>query len=237
MSIDFSQRCTLPELMDDPHLSAEALQGTLKAISACNKWLGGNAITIRALKRFFKQYPDKKDWIIADVGCGDGEMLRLIADAFKKKGLNIKLVGIDISEQGIALGKKASVAYPNIHFECTDVLILNKDTFACDIILCTLTLHHLDSITIVAFLRQFVQLARMGVLINDLQRSVLSYRLFKLISSIFIKSPVAKYDGLISIRSGFKRHDFLNFSKTMALQNHRILWKWAFRYLWVIKTI
>ncbi len=237
MSIDFTKRTGLPELMDDPNISFEALQGTLKDISKCNSWLGGNAITIKAVEKLIQSYPDKQKWTIVDVGCGDGEMLRLLADYFAKNNLTIDYVGIDISEQGLNMADAASKNYPQVRFLQQDILTLTKDKLPCDVILCTLTLHHLADDVIHKFLKKFVDLANVGVIINDLQRSRLSHRLFQLFSSIFIQSPVAKYDGLISIRSAFSRDELINFSKPLKAKDFIIKWKWAFRYLWVIKTV
>ena len=56
-----------------------------------------------------------------------------------------------------------------------------------------------DSIPSTVTINEYVELAKIGIVINDLQRSGLAYYLFKLFSLIFIKTDVAKIDGLISI--------------------------------------
>jgi hypothetical protein len=72
--------------------------------------------------------------------------------------------------------------------------------------------------------------------INDLHRSKVSFFLFKLFSLIFIKTPIAKHDGLVSIKSAFTKLDLVTFSIDMPHVEHDIRWKWAFRYLWIIRT-
>jgi len=237
MKMDFSKRCELPELMDDPYLSKEALHGTLKDISKCNRLLGGNKITLNAVNQFFKQNNNKREWTIVDMGCGDGEMLRLISDKFANQNLNLKLIGIDLSPKNILLARDKSSGYTNISFLQEDILKLSPDRFKSDIILCTLTLHHFNNAQILVFLKQFLRLAGTGIIINDLERSRLSYQLFKIFSGIFIKSPVAKYDGLISIRSSFRKSNLEEFSKELKIKDSLVSWKWAFRYLWIIKTL
>ena len=74
----------------------------------------------------------------------------------------------------------------------------------------------------------------MGVVINDLQRSKLAYYLFKGFSAIFIRTAMARRDGLISIGSGFTREELQDFAKDLPMVQHRIRWKWAFRYVWVM---
>lgn len=234
---DFSLRATEQELMDDPNISEIELKNALLDISKVNKLLGGNRITIKALERLFKENPLKKEWSILDIGCGDGEMLRLIADYFRSKNLHLHLVGMDLSAQSIAMGKEFSQSYTNIELKIKDVLMVQKDSFECDVILCTLTLHHFKDQEILRFMKQFVALASVAVIINDLQRSKIAYQLFRLFSRIFIKSHIAKNDGLISIASAFKKHELKKVAQQLKLEHSEITWKWAFRYLWLIKTL
>jgi hypothetical protein len=52
-----------------------------------------------------------------------------------------------------------------------------------------------------------------------------------------MKSPIARHDGRISIARGFILEELKQFSKHLGFENDTIGWKWAFRYLWVIKKI
>jgi len=65
-----------------------------------------------------------KDGIdVADVGCGAGHAINLMAQAFPKS----RFTGYDFSEQGIALGRQeaASKGLPNASFEVKDVATLD----------------------------------------------------------------------------------------------------------------
>ncbi len=234
---NLTYRATERELMDDPDISLLDLKEALYDISKTNRMLGGNRITLKALSNIFKENPLKKKWTIVDVGCGDGEMLRLIADYFTSENLEIELIGIEISEQSIVMGEEMSHSYKNIRFLKKDILKINHTSFHCDIIICTLTLHHFKDQEILSFMKQFVSLAQVAVVINDLQRSKIAYQLFRLFSRIFIKSHVAKNDGLVSIASGFKKHELKKVAQQLKLKHSEITWKWAFRYLWLIKTL
>ena len=77
----------------------------------------------------------------------------------------------------------------------------------------------------------------MGIVINDLQRSKLAYKLFKIICMLFSLSKMSREDGLISILRGFKKKELEEFSKKLNLKNYTINWKWAFRYQWIIVKI
>ncbi|WP_299684535.1 methyltransferase domain-containing protein [uncultured Dokdonia sp.] len=234
---DLTYRATERELMDDPEIAPLDLKEALFDISKTNRMLGGNTITLKALKHLFKENPSKKQWTIVDVGCGDGEILRLIADYFTSQSIEINLVGIDVSTHSIAMAKEMSQPYKNIRFIEKDILTIDRESFTCDVIICTLTLHHFKDSEILIFMKQFVILAQVAVVINDLQRSKIAYKLFILFSRIFIKSHVAKNDGLVSIASGFKKHELKKVAQQLKLKHSEITWKWAFRYLWLIKTL
>ena len=234
--MDLSHRNRTPELMDDPKVSGKMLARVLEDINRANRLLKGNKPTIEAVDRLFQEYP-KESYTILDVGCGDGTMLREVVKWGRNKGYELDCIGVDLSEKALRIAIKKSVDFPEIRYELQDIL---EDTlgvnFGCDILLCSLTMHHLYDEHIPKFLNRFTKLARIGVVINDLQRSVFAYYLFKMFSIIFIKTKIARHDGLVSIQSGFTKEELTRFSKKITSAQHRIHWKWAFRYVWVMRT-
>lgn len=232
--MDFSIRSTVLELMDNPEMDAKKYRKAYLDINRCNQLLGGYGITLKAIKNLVKNNP-KKSYTILDMGCGDGEMLRRISKLADKEGFNVKLIGIDLREDVLDMSRAKSKAYDNISFIKQDILTLSDD-FDCDILLCTLTMHHFTEAQIAVFLKKFTTIAKLGVVINDLERSKVSYALFKLFSIFFIRTKVAKYDGLVSISKGFKKEELLMYAKPLKNVIHTIKWQWAFRYVWIMKT-
>ncbi len=235
MSIDTSKRTNQVEIMDDFDLKGEELDKTLKDLDNINKWLGGNKITLDAVKAIIKNQPKDRDIYIADVGCGNGAVLREIAKWGRKNEYKIKLTGIDANTHAIEIGRKKSKNYPEIDFLAIDIFSDEFKDFYCDIILCTLTLHHFKNKEILKLLRIFNQQARIGVVINDLHRSKAAYRLFQAFCAVFINNEIARKDGLISILRGFKKEELKSFAEKLPQTNHQINWKWAFRYQWIIQ--
>lgn len=235
--MNFNTRSTLPELMDDPTLPEADLRLALKDIATVNRFLGGNAITIKALEKMITRHPSKKKWRVVDVGCGDGEVLRQIARYFKDKPYTIDFLGVDINDKSIERARHKSEGIEQLTFSTQNILTINESTFDCDVILCTLTMHHFSDEQLIAFMKKFQELASIGIIVNDLQRSKIAYRLFQLFSGIFMKSKIAKYDGRISIARSFRKEELETYSKQLALRDYSINWKWAFRYVWVIRTI
>ena len=232
---DFTKRNRDQELMDNCVVDGNMLRKVLDDIDRTNTLLGGNHITLKGVERLIQEQ-DQVSYTILDMGCGNGSMLREVVKLGRRLGVTIEAIGIDLSEKGLDIAKAASSDFPEIRYLKQDILALAPDDLKCDILLCTLTMHHFYDENIPVFLNQFTKLASIGIVINDLQRSPLAYLLFKGFSAIFIRTKIAKHDGLISVRSGFIRAELELFAKELPLAKHDIQWKWAFRYLWVMRT-
>ena len=230
--MNLSERSKEIELMDGFQGTENELELVLTDINRVNAMLGGNTITLDAVFRLLRKYP-KKSYMILDVGCADGNMLREIALRARKAKIIIKLIGLDLNDLSLVIAKRKSLKFPEIEYLNQDVFTLeNMDL---DIVITTLTLHHFRDRDIPKFLHRFSEMASIGVVINDLQRSRLAYYLFRAFSVIFIKTYTAKHDGLISILRGFKKKELQKFADQLPNIDHQISWKWAFRFRWVLQ--
>ena len=237
MGIDTRYRTKESEIMDDFLLEGEELRDALDKIAAINQLLGGNKLTLSGVKQLLKNQDKTKTITIADIGCGNGDMLRMLADYERKTDFRLNLIGIDANDFTIKYAKKLSENYSNIQYQCIDIFSPQFKDIQYDIVLCTLTLHHFTDTDILNIITTFKQNATIGVVINDLHRSKLAYRLFAFICSIFKLNRMSREDGLVSILRGFKKHELEVFSQKLDFKNYSIHWKWAFRYQWIIYNL
>lgn len=233
MPIQTKYRTEEEEIMDDFSLEGQELQEALDKIATINQLLGGNKLTLQGVEQLFQYHPALV-YTIVDVGCGNGDMLRALADYAKQKNIQVQLIGIDANAFTIDYAKKLSKNYPMISYQCEDVFSEAYSYMKFDIVLCTLTLHHFKNEQIDYLVNLFSNQSKKGVVINDLHRSKLAYRLFQLICLIFRLNRMSKEDGLVSILRGFKKSELLEFSKKINVSKQIIQWKWAFRYQWII---
>jgi len=221
------------EIMDDFSINGILLHDTLNKLANINKWLGGNRVTLNGLKKILKNHPKANLITVIDLGCGDGDMLREVANYGKKEGYNFKLIGIDANKYTIDYAKKLSVNYDEINYLHQDIFSNDFKELSYDVALSTLFLHHFSENNIVNILGSVLKKANLGVIVNDLHRHKMAYYLFKLVCLI-IQNKMVKQDGLISILRGFKRQDLERISKRLNTKSN-IQWKWAFRYQWIMQ--
>ena len=164
-------------------------------------------------------------------------MCRAIADLGKKEGITFSILGIDANPYIIDHAEACSESYPAIGYSTMDVFSKDFADLSYDIAVCTLTLHHFANPEILRILNLVNSRAAIGIVINDLQRSGLAYRLFQLVCFVFRLSALSRDDGLVSILRGFKRQDLEHFAKQLQLTDYTINWRWAFRYQWIIKNL
>lgn len=229
-------RSDAPEAMDDFGMEGEILRDALDKIASINQLLGGNKVTLQGVDILLQGISQDRIINIVDIGCGNGDMLRAVADYARSKNRQVKLTGIDANQFTISHAESLSAEYPDISYKCVDIFSAPEE-MDCDIALCTLTLHHFKDQEIFGLMSDIVRRSKIGIVINDLHRSKLAYNLFKGVCYVFGLNKMSKDDGLVSILRGFKRADLERYSKHLNLQNYTIRWKWAFRYQWIIKKI
>lgn len=234
MILSVKNRSKQPEIMDDQDLQGKKLQTVLEDLTTVNRWLGGNKVTINGVKRLLKDVPKEQEISIADVGCGNGTVLKGIAAWGRKNGYKLKLTGLDFNENTIKIAQAECIEYKEIDLLSINVLNPSFEKHKYDIITSTLTLHHFSDEEIPVLLNKFVNQSSIGVVINDLERSLKAYYLFLAFSSVFLKTKIAKKDGLTSVLRGFKKEELGAFSKEVKAVDHEIKWFWAFRYQWII---
>ncbi|MEO9966121.1 MAG: methyltransferase domain-containing protein [Reichenbachiella sp.] len=227
------QRSLQEEIMDDFFCQGEVVDQTLKELHQINNYLGGDQISLQAVKKLIAQKP-QQNYEIVDLGCGGGDTLKLFSNWGKRKKKNLNLIGIDANEYIIEYAKKNCRKKPNISFLAENIL---SDTFrnrSFDIAHASLFLHHLQEEEIVELLRQLVSQVRIGVVINDLHRHWVSYLFTKHLLTRWSKSEMVKFDSVLSVARSFTKAELERYLKLAEIENYTVRWRWAYRWELII---
>ncbi len=230
--VNTKYRSEAPEIMDDFSLEGTELRDTFDKLELINRLLGGNRVTLNGIAQILKPYPKDKTFTIIDLGCGHGDILRDVAKWGVKNGYNFNLIGVDANADAIAYANELSEAFPNLSFSNIDIFSEDFQNIEFDIVLCTLFLHHFKPDELESLLKSNFKKAKIGMVVNDLQRSRMAYYLFNLIS-LFTTNKMVREDGLTSILKALKRKDLEELTLKLKAKAS-IKWKWAFRYQWIL---
>ncbi len=99
-----------------------------------------------------------------------------------------------------------------------------------DIVIGTLFFHHFTEEQLVALFARLKDQVSIGFIINDVHRHPLAFYSIKLLTKIFSRSSMVKYDAPLSVLRSFKRNELVGILKKANIENFSIKWKWAFRW-------
>ncbi len=225
---DFSIRSSDIEIMDDLACEGEVVNQTLRELETINKLLGGNYVTINALDKLIPG--DSRRVRIADLGCGSGEMLRLIYRWAKRKRIEVELIGYDANPFIAEYAARHTPEEWNIQFRAIDIF---SDQFASekfDIILGTLFFHHFSNEQLAYFFRQIKVQASLGFVINDIHRHWFAYYSIKGLTKAMSKSEMVQHDAPLSVMRAFSRTDLQTIMEKAEIEKFTLRWMWAFRW-------
>ena len=198
----FDVRSNEPERIDTGDYTPEEYKRFLKEIAFINRYLGD----ARALKQTLLdriEQDDVREFSVLDVGCGSGELLRMIAEFARKSGRKVALVGLDLNPISSETTQTESRAFDEIVTVQADALKLPFGNGAFDYAISSLFFHHLTDDAIVVALKEMSRVARRGVLVIDLNRDPVAYIGYKIFCFIFRISELVRHDGSLSIKKGF----------------------------------
>lgn len=231
---DFSKRSSAIEIMDDLSSSGEIIDQTLRELDIINHLLGGNQVTLQGLRTLLKKFKSKRDLHVVDLGCGSGEMLKLVALKFRTTNPQSTFTGIDANVNIMRYAQKHVADFPEISIIAEDILGDRFKELKFDIVLATLFLHHFSSTQLIDIFKGLKQQTKMGMVINDLHRHWLAYYSIKLLTKFFSRSTMVKSDGPISVLRGFRKHELIEILQKSGIKNYTLKWKWAFRWQLII---
>ena len=232
--VSFKDRSEEEEWMDAPReFGVQLLHKNLGELDILNRYLGGHAISMEGLKRLIVDR--QKVYHIVDLGCGSGDVLKYIARWARSNQYKVKLTGVDRNPTAIQYLERNCSEYPEIKGLVCDYREY-LGTESVDIVHCSLFCHHLNNQELMELLLNLKSFTREGFVINDLQRNPMAYYGVWLMTRLLNGSVLSKHDGPISVLRAFTREELEQLLKRADLKEGLIYWRWAFRYLVVVKT-
>lgn len=197
---------TLVEWMDRKDCDEELLKNTYSQFTTINKLLSGWATIYRGMIGPKLQKNPSETVSILDIGCGGGDIIRLLDRLIKKDGFEAELTGIDTDERSIRFLQNRE--HPqNITFRNVTSADLADEGKEFDIVISNHLIHHLSPENLQSVCHDAESLTTKLTIFSDIERSDIGYASFGLIAPLLFRSSYIVADGLISIKKSYRKKE------------------------------
>ena len=196
-------RSDQPELMDEKLEDMVELARNFRDIERVNGLLGGTAIILRHLPALVTRVPADQPVSILDLATGSADIPVAIVRWAKRQDRDVTIIASDYSPEILNLARDQTAGYPEISVERLDARSVPLPDDSVDIVLCSLSLHHLDPDNAVRVLREMHRLGRHGFILNDLKRGRLGFAAAWIASRVTTRNRLTRHDAPLSVRRAY----------------------------------
>ncbi len=219
-----SKRLDAQELMDDPALPEPVYRAVLADLARVNSLTLAYRPTLQFLERALAGC---KSFTLLDVGYGQGDMLRRIATWADERGIEARLVGVDLNTRSKLAAREATPPEMPITYQTGDYADLIDSKW--DFIISSLVAHHMTREELLLFLQVMDSEARIGWFVNDLHRHAVSYFGYPVLSQLAGLHRIVRMDGQTSIARAFRPADWQEMLTAAGVASAKVERKFPFR--------
>jgi ubiquinone/menaquinone biosynthesis C-methylase UbiE len=216
------ERVVEEEWLDEDRGTPEEIRAALHSITLVNQRFGGVRLHAHLLRQALARASRQHRPHILEVASGRADVLQaallrlrgsaeVVPDRAPPIAPDVTL--LDASAVHLPDPRAWPATLPTPRVIEGNALDLPLSNASVDIVSCCLFLHHLETEQVMRFLAEAQRVARVAVIINDLERTTLHYRLAQL-NRIIDRSRISRHDGPVSVRRAYTRREL-----TRMLQN------------------
>jgi ubiquinone/menaquinone biosynthesis C-methylase UbiE len=179
-------------------------------------------------RRLFGLVGETKRQLLADIGCGSGQVAESLRRAAARRGREIVVIGVDRKLSHLVFARRMGVAHLPV---VARVEALPLPDGALDWSLSTLLLHHFDHSGGRRLLAEMVRIARRGAMVVDLRRAWLARVLFRLALPILRVGRVASHDGRVSTETAWSLDEVRQIAAGYSIEELRSRFPYRFSLL------
>jgi SAM-dependent methyltransferase len=248
------KRSTEKEMMDLPGNPRDLLVEDLRNLRIINRYLGGYRGVMKGLKQLVR-----KDGIgrfsLLDVGTGSADIPRVIVRWARNQRIEARIVALEPDPVTAHVAATLTQQETNLlfipllqrrkegDFRRCGISVVRGDGMAppfraasFDFVLASQMLHHFSEEEIVALLRTWSRLARKAILVSDLVRDPLAYYGIRVITHLFTRNQMTRFDGPLSVRRALTLHEWRELFREAAVGPFRVVPIFPYRQMTVISV-
>lgn len=191
------------ELLDGP-LEPDLLAGNLRDLSRVNRWLGGAALSWRALRTVLADLPTCDAVSLLDVGTGAADIPRELVRRAAGIGCRLEVEATDVRPEIVSAARELVAGVGAVNVSLVGDSELDHPDASFDVVHCSLVLHHLDPEPAGRLLAEMARVARRAVIVNDLDRAWRWWLAAWLMSHLATANPYTRHDAPLSVRRAYR---------------------------------
>lgn len=231
-----ARRSGAPELMDTETVPFEEFRECLRHLERINRCTLAYRPTLVWLDRLAGRRRDgSRPLHILDVGFGHGDMLRRIGGWARRRGVSVRLAGVDLNPWSARAAVLATPEELAIDYRVGDVFELPDDR-PVDVVVSSLFAHHLGDGDLVRFLRWMEGRAAAGWFVNDLHRHPLPYHAVRTAVRVLPVNRLVRHDAPLSVARAFTGRDWRSILHRAGITPDRAAVEWFFPFRYGVGT-
>ncbi len=202
-----------PELLDG-RLDHALLQGNLSDLARINRFLGGVALSRRALVALATgchalphvSRVDRRTGTLRmlDVGTGAADIPEALLAWTSQRGLQLHVEAVDERQEILDVARQRVGDRRDLHLQHTAGDRLSYEDGAFDVVHLSLVLHHLEPPAAVRLLGEMARTSSLGVIVNDLDRRRLAWLGAWAMTRVLTRNRYTRHDAPLSVRRAYR---------------------------------
>ena len=221
-SFFFPPRNLRDELLDLDEASYEEVQDSLQDVATVNRYLSGYRVLLQHMEPILKSHKANRPFRVMDAATGSADQPVELVKLARRIGVPIHITAIDINAKMLKLAQKEVACYPEIQLLQCDILSLPFRENAFDLVVNSLSLHHFSWDKAVTILRTIYKVGRLGIVVNDLHRSRVAHVVIFILTRIFTRNRLTRYDAPVSVMNAFTPKEFCKLAQQAKIDPYEI---------------
>jgi ubiquinone/menaquinone biosynthesis C-methylase UbiE len=221
-SFFFPPRNLRDELLDLDEASYEEVQDSLQDVATVNRYLSGYRVLLQHMEPILRSHKANRPFRVMDAATGSADQPIELVKLARRIGIPIHITAIDINAKMLRLAQEEVACYPEIQLLQCDILSLPFRENAFDLVVNSLSLHHFSWDKAVTILRTIYKVGRLGIVVNDLHRSRVAHVVIFILTRIFTRNRLTRYDAPVSVMNAFTPKEFCRLAQQAKIDPYEI---------------
>jgi ubiquinone/menaquinone biosynthesis C-methylase UbiE len=211
------------ELLDGPLDDPVTLAGNLRDLARINRWLGGASLSGPAIDALAAH---RAEVTLLDVGTGGADIPLALLERATERSRGLTVVAIDSRPEVLAAAVRARpevAAAAGLQLHVGDGRSLPYPDRSFDVAHTSMVVHHLEPDAAVALLREMGRVARLGVVVNELDRTRVGVVGAWLIGHLLTTNRYTRHDSVLSVRRSYRAPEMVAMLRRAGLTPVRVV--------------